>query len=200
MSKISSLLAASLLAIPGASLFADEKASGEVDFNKQVKPILESACVRCHNPEEDDGDLIMTNLAACLKGGDDGPALVPGKPDDSSIYWTTVEPADSDDIMPPKDPPLDKSQTDILKKWIEQGAKWPKEVELKETTRVYFAKHIQPIFEKNCVSCHNADKDKGDYRMHTKKDAFTTGESELPSIVPFDTFNSYLYELVALDR
>ena len=96
-----------------------------IDFTTQVKPILESTCVNCHGPDDADGDLRLDTRAHALKGGDSGPSLVPGKPNESTLYTLTILPEDDDEIMPPKGAPLAKSQTDILKKWRCRTKRFP---------------------------------------------------------------------------
>ena len=115
------LLAAALLAgaVPSA------RAADKVDFEPQIKPILELNCVRCHGPEKPKGGLRLDTKDGSLKGGDSGPALVPGKPDQSPLYTSTIVPVDDDKHMPPKGDPLKKDQTELLRVWIEQGAAWP---------------------------------------------------------------------------
>src|SRR5439155_17192246 len=115
------LTAAVLLANAISPLRAAEK----VDFERQIKPILEFDCLRCHGPEKPKGNLRLDTRAGALKGGDDGTALVPGKPDRSPLYTSTILPADDDKHMPPKGEPLKKDQTELLRVWIEQGASWP---------------------------------------------------------------------------
>ena len=68
------------------------RAADRVDFNRQIKPILEVNCVRCHGPEKPKGRLRLDTLAGALKGGDNGTALVPGKPDQNIL--SLVEGAD----------------------------------------------------------------------------------------------------------
>ncbi|WP_172682594.1 c-type cytochrome domain-containing protein [Verrucomicrobium spinosum] len=154
-------------------MFAEAAAKIEKpDFKQHVKPILEAACVHCHNDKSDKGGLNVTTLELTVKGGDNGTALVPGDPAKSPLYTTTVLAADEDAVMPPKkEGLLAPEQAEILKLWVQQGANWPKEVKLEQTVRVNFEKHIQPILEENCLSCHNADKAKGDLNLATKKDA-----------------------------
>ncbi len=119
-----------------------------VDFNREIKPILESACIHCHGPEEDKGDLRMHEADLVLREGENGPILKPGDTKNSSLYWTTVLPEDDDLIMPPKGDPLTKRQTDLLKKWVEEGAHWPKGVILEEVPRMSFVNNIKPLLEK----------------------------------------------------
>lgn len=152
--------------------------AASVDFIKEVQPLLELHCVKCHGPEKPKGGLRLDTLAGALKGGDDGSALVAGKPLESSLYTTTILPADHDDVMPPpKEGRLNKAETDTLKAWIEEGAKWPEGLTLSVRKKINFAKDIQPIFEFNCVACHREGHDKGDLRMDEKELAFKGGES-----------------------
>jgi len=123
------------------------------DFNLHVRPILEAACVHCHNDKSDKGGVNLTTLENALVGGDNGDILIPGKPADSPLYSTTILPEDDDMVMPPpKEGLLTKSQTEILRLWIEQGAHWPKEIVLSQKPRMQFAKHIQPIIEAKLAS------------------------------------------------
>jgi formylglycine-generating enzyme required for sulfatase activity len=169
------------------------------DFNKHIKPILEAACVHCHSEKSDKGGLKLTTLEEAVKGGDNGTALVPGDPTKSPLFTTTMLGVDEDEVMPPKkEGLLSKEQQELIKLWIQQGANWPKEVKLENKTRINFEKHIQPILEENCVSCHNPEKAKGDLNLATKQDAFTTGGNS-PNIIPFEAEKSGLYGLTTLD-
>jgi formylglycine-generating enzyme required for sulfatase activity/mono/diheme cytochrome c family protein len=167
--------------------------AGKIDFNQKVKPILEAACVHCHGTDKDKGDFKIHTLEDATKGNENGPGITKGDPSKSAIYTTLILPADDELAMPPeKEGLLDPSQIAIIKQWIEEGADWPAGVELKQTARISFEKHIQPILEQNCVSCHNPEKDKGDWILSSKKQAFETGENA-PNIVAFDTAKSALF-------
>jgi len=182
-----------LLALAPAFLGAAEK----IDFNKQIKPLLEGACTHCHGAKEDKGEFRMHTLEDIKKGNENGPGLTPGDLKKSSIYTTLLLAPEEDTAMPPKkEGALEKSQIDVIKTWIEQGAEWPEGVVLEQTPRIKFEKHIQPILEQNCVSCHNPEKAKGDWIITTKKEAFSTGENA-PNILPFD-LKSALYHVTTL--
>jgi formylglycine-generating enzyme required for sulfatase activity len=184
----------SALALAPVFLYGAEK----VDFVKQVKPLLEGACTHCHGEKEDKGDFRMHTLEDLKKGNENGPGLVPGDLKKSAIYTTLLLDAEDDMVMPPKkEGLLEKSQIEVIKSWIEQGADWPAGVVLEQTPRIKFEKHIQPILEQNCVSCHNADKAKGDWIITTNKEAFESGENA-PNIVPFDLKQSAIYHLTVL--
>src|SRR6185503_14752747 len=102
------------------------------DFTKEIKPILEQNCLKCHGEEQKRGGLRLHTKAAAITGGDTGTTLVPGKSKDSPLYTTTIRPADADGVMPPqpKNKRLSQTQTDLLKAWIDQGAAWPDDVKL----------------------------------------------------------------------
>lgn len=96
-----------------------------VNFYKEVMPILESSCFSCHQGSKTKGDLKLDSLAAALKGGEsDGPAVVPGNPEKSSLI-ARISTTDEDYIMPPKGHPLKKEQIDVIRRWISEGAVWP---------------------------------------------------------------------------
>jgi len=180
-------------------LCAAEEPAPDAGFTKYVKPVLEAACVTCHNADKPKGDISLHTREAALASisENDGACLVPGRPGDSGLYSTTVLPEDDDLIMPPKGDPLDKSQTDRIKEWIASGAPWPEGVVLEKTPRIGFVKHVQPILEQNCVTCHKPGKAEGGWDTTTREAAFTSGDNS-PSIVPFDPENSALYFLTAL--
>jgi|JI6StandDraft_1071083.scaffolds.fasta_scaffold02355_7 formylglycine-generating enzyme required for sulfatase activity/mono/diheme cytochrome c family protein len=187
--RFSSILAA--LALPAA-------AADKVDFTQQVKPILEAACTHCHGAEKDKGDFRLHTKEDMIKGNENGPGMTAGDLKKSAIYTTLLLPHDDDMVMPPeKEGLLDKTQIDVIKGWIEQGAEWPAGVTLEVKPRIDFVKHIQPILEQNCVSCHNPEKDKGDWILSTKKQALETGENA-PNIVAFDLKKSAIYHLTTL--
>jgi len=167
--------------------------AAQVDFKKQVRPILEVYCLKCHGDEKPKGGLSLTTRAGALKGGEDGPALVPGKADQSPLYTTTTLPADHDDVMPPKGEKLSKAQQATLKQWIEEGAVWPEDIKLQQREKIDFVKQVKPIFEVNCIACHKEGHAKGDLRMDDKAAFFASS-----SIVPGDAQASKVYTTTVL--
>lgn len=105
-------------------------AQAAVDFQKQILPVLEKRCHDCHKaPFEEDGrikkpkaGLHLDAAWAMLKGGDTGPALVPGDLKKSYMFEVVTLPEDDDMFMPPKGGPLSKDEIALLKEWIESGA------------------------------------------------------------------------------
>ena len=92
----------------------------EVEFVRDVKPILEHNCVSCHRADNDKGGIRLDTKAEAFKSED---LIIPGNPDDSSLYWTTTLPQDDELFMPPiknedKDYPLTDAEKKILFTWI----------------------------------------------------------------------------------
>jgi uncharacterized membrane protein len=106
-------------------------------FRGQVQPILERHCLRCHNPErrERAGDLDATTIAGLLTGGTSGPALVPGRPQESLLV-RAVRWEDPDLRMPRGKDKLPDGDIALLEQWIADGAAWaPFAVEDADATR-----------------------------------------------------------------
>ena len=99
--------------------------STAVDFGKDIKPILETKCVSCHGIEKQKGELDLSSLLAAKEGGENGPAISPGKPEESGLIHRITLAHDDDEIMPPKGEPLTETQIQSLKEWISGGAQWP---------------------------------------------------------------------------
>ncbi len=109
----------------------NQGAQQQIDFVKDVKPILESRCLRCHNQEKHEGDFQMTSKEAFFRGGLGGPPVEPGDPEASLLFELITLGPNEEGRMPPEGQPLTKEQIAVIEAWIKQGAKWPDEVELK---------------------------------------------------------------------
>lgn len=101
-------------------------ARAEVDFQREIQPILAEHCFHCHGVDEKgrEGGLRLDDRDSVLIGGDSGsPAIVPGKPDDSELLRRVLS-HDEYEVMPPSD--VEKRLTDAekqtLRDWISQGA------------------------------------------------------------------------------
>jgi hypothetical protein len=91
-------------------------------FEKQVRPLLVSHCMECHTGDDPGGKLSMESLAGMLTGGLRGPALVPGKPNQSLLVSAIRH--NEELKMPPKRK-LPTAQRAILTEWVKRGAPWP---------------------------------------------------------------------------
>lgn len=94
-------------------------------FEKRVRPILVESCHRCHSADAEKlkGGLLLDTHEATLKGGESGPALIPGHPEQSrlieAITW------ENPDLQMPPRRKLSDAQIADLSEWVRQGAPWP---------------------------------------------------------------------------
>lgn len=97
----------------------------EVDFVRQVKPILESNCLECHQRQYEFAGLNLETKARAMQGGRSGPVIVPGAPHKSLLYKVLLLGHDNPVAMPPTPERLERENEQTLHDWIQQGAKWP---------------------------------------------------------------------------
>ena len=81
-------------------------------FETQVRPVLAEQCYKCHGPEKQKGDLRVDSLQALLKGSEQGPVLVPGKPEESSLIKSIKHIGESK--MPAKAPKMPDAQISAI--------------------------------------------------------------------------------------
>lgn len=120
-----------------ASASSEEPDAETLKFvETKVRPLLESRCFECHatNSKRLEGNLLLDSHEAILAGGDSGPAVVPGKPDESllieSIRYEGYE-------MPPRGK-LPDGEIAILTKWVKLGAPLPAKAGVKFAKRQPF--------------------------------------------------------------
>jgi mono/diheme cytochrome c family protein len=98
-------------------------AARTIDFARDVQPLLLQRCARCHARGRDRGGFSFETRDLLVKGGDGGPAIVPGDSANSLLIWL-VAGLDPDMVMPQKGSRLTSDQVGILRAWIDQGAAW----------------------------------------------------------------------------
>ncbi len=107
------------------------RAADESWFRKQVAPIFEQHCLRCHGKKSQRGGLSLATAADMQAGGDSGPVVVAGKPGESFLLSMV---SGEKPKMPKKAKPLTAEQVAVLAKWITEGANWPKDVTLQASS------------------------------------------------------------------
>jgi Leucine-rich repeat (LRR) protein len=108
------------------------RARADVDFTSDIKPILESNCLKCHGAEEAKSGLRLDSHKALLNGSKKTEnVVVAGKPDESILYKLVSAPKSAKERMPPDGEPMPKEKAELIKKWISEGAKWPDGLVLK---------------------------------------------------------------------
>ncbi len=102
-------------------------------FETQVRPLLVEHCQKCHGPDKQQSELRLDSREAMLKGGENGPALVPGQLEASrliaAIRYT------SETQMPP-DGKLADAQIAVLEKWVALGAPFPVSVSIPDAEKL----------------------------------------------------------------
>jgi mono/diheme cytochrome c family protein len=97
-----------------------------VDYAKQIKPIFAKHCYQCHGAKKRQSGYRLDAARFAIRGGDRGAAIVPGNSAESLLYQAIVGQGDVE-AMPAEGPQLNKSQIAIIKRWIEEGAKAPRD-------------------------------------------------------------------------
>ena len=101
-------------------------------FHEQVAPILTAHCLECHNANARQGGLSLETLAEAVRGGDEGPAVAARNVAESLLLQKIVPSAPGGTPEMPKDrPPLGVDDVARLRRWIADGAAWPRAIVLK---------------------------------------------------------------------
>jgi hypothetical protein len=119
---LTTLLVLALVARARAEL--PPPASREVDFARDIRPILAKRCHACHGPEKQKAGLRLDRKAEAQRGGDSGPWFEPGNSAESLII-EKVAGLDPAGIMPPEGDRVSAAEIGLLRAWIDQGASWP---------------------------------------------------------------------------
>lgn len=106
------------IAIP--SFGKSKKAEATVDFNSDVKPILEKKCLACHNSKVSKRGLNLENREVANKSWRGGAVVIPEKPEQSMLYQISM--LATGEYNPHK---LTYEERKIIYAWIDEGAHWP---------------------------------------------------------------------------
>ena len=104
-----------------AALLADPERDAVRYFDARVAPILTQRCLGCHNDDLKNGDISFLDRDSLIRGGSRGPAIVPGRPQESALV--DVLRHDGEIQMPPG-PKLPAKEIAVLTEWIGRGAVW----------------------------------------------------------------------------
>jgi hypothetical protein len=159
------------------AVHADSPESAGIEFfEKRIRPLLVESCYSCHSQSSDKGykgGLLLDVREGLLKGGDSGPAIVPGNPD-ASLLIKAVRHSDENLQMPPKKK-LAAEQIAALEEWVRLGAPDPRTGELiVETSLEQAKKHwaFQPIRKPEVPEVQSTE------RVQTSIDAFILAKLE----------------------
>ena len=95
------------------------------DLNLEVRTILAHNCYSCHGETKTKGELRLDKKEFMMKGGEDGPVIIPGDPGKSELIRRITLPTGHKEAMPTKGKRLNENEVAIIKFWIEKGAPYP---------------------------------------------------------------------------
>ena len=103
-------------------------AAGEIDFNRDIRPLLSDRCFKCHGPDAKNqkSEFRLNTRESALADLDGYAGIVPGDLEESEL-WHRINSGEADEVMPPpksKMPAFTKAEKDLIGRWIEQGAKY----------------------------------------------------------------------------
>ena len=196
------LLGASMLFVRPASAQSPEEL-----FETRVRPVLAGSCFECHGRLRR-GGLRLNSRDAMLRGGDTGPAIIPGDPSGSLLIQTVRHEIDGQE-MPRDEDPLTPQQIEGLIEWIRMDAPWPVVAEDAEEAAVValadeglspgariFVDKVRPVLERSCFTCHTDDERSG-LRLDSRERMLQGGKRG-PAIIPGNAEESLI--IAALRR
>ena len=224
---LASALVPGLIALCSVPAWAQAEGPDRIVFLRDVYPILEDRCFKCHGEKKQKGDLRLDTRAGLFENEDTNAIpVVPGQPARSLVYKRITLPADHDERMPFSGNPLTSAQVQLIKTWIEQGAEWsqpqkaetggpaeedplPREGEPSAggdpgeasvvPKSIDFNRDVRPILSDKCFRCHGPDADQREARLRldTKTGAFSALKGGGHAIVPGDSARSELVRRIA---
>jgi len=119
-----------LVVLPAIAFFLvgalQVSAADDINFSRDIRPILVEKCYSCHGPDEDKRETdLRLDFESSVFAERDTPMIVRGKPEESELYRRLIT-DDEDELMPPPDSRkvVSDQQKALIKKWITQGAPW----------------------------------------------------------------------------
>ena len=180
----------SLFMASNSFLFADER---EKLFETTVRPVLVEVCLRCHGNTKASGLLRVDSREALLKGGESGPAIVPGKPDEGLLIKAIQRQADVSAMPPEKEKALRPDQVAAFVSWVKAGAVWPATA-TKFEARQHWA--FEPLRASVPTANPTASRSTVDALIHAKQS--TAGASFVPQADKLTLIRRATFDLTGL--
>jgi cytochrome c553 len=111
-----------LLLVPALALASAPSAEDAALFENKVRPLLADSCYKCHGAKKQESGLRLDSLATMMRGGDRGPAIVPGAPEKSLLIDAVSR---HGEVKMPPDAKLPSDEVALLTTWVKRGAPWP---------------------------------------------------------------------------
>ena len=189
-------------------------AAKKFDFQRDIRPILETSCIGCHGGEKHQGEFRLDTREHLLKGGETDVAIKPGHSAESPLI-SAVARLDKDTAMPPeKEKAMSATQVGLLRAWIDDGARYPEGFVIRTSggvqldkeelaklpppieRKIEFVKDVQPLFAERCFACHGPERQEAGFRLDHKGTVLSGGELGT-AIIPGKSQESLLIHLVA---
>ena len=164
-------------------------------FESNIFPIFQGKCLVCHGDSVKQNGLDLRNMDAVLKGGESGPSIVPGSPEESLLYKKVTSGS-----MPLGGNKLDTQEIDLIKRWIEgvglKQGEGSASAE-KQALSVVTEQEIKvTIFESKCITCHGKWKQEANLDLRTRASLLKGGNSG-PALVPGKPEESLVFKRIA---
>jgi len=169
------------------------------EFARDVLPILQVACIRCHGAKNREGNLDLRTRDNLLRGGESGSTLIPGKPAESVLLKKVVS-----GEMPPGESRLSAEQTLLLRRWIETGALVRGEDadaarRKAAALAVTEADVLVNVFHSHCTACHGKWRTEAGLDLRTR-DSILKGGKSGPAIIPGRPDGSLVLKRIVADE
>jgi mono/diheme cytochrome c family protein len=107
------------------------RSADQVEFARDIVPLIEQHCIRCHKPGNEKGDLSLATSEDLTANG----YVTPGKPEESHLVDVVTAASGQRPAMPKEGAPLSAAEVDRLRRWIADGAPWPDSVVVRERAK-----------------------------------------------------------------
>jgi len=154
---------------------AAARAAGTPNYEAEIKPLFKEYCGACHSQLKQKGGLRLDAGTLILKGGKHGAAMTPGQSDQSLIIQRITS-SDVEERMPQEGKPLSAEKIELLRRWIESGARFPKDEIVARSPAEHWA--FQPVRQPPIPAVKNSDW------VRNPIDAFVLSELEAHGLQP----------------
>ncbi|OAI58059.1 hypothetical protein AYO49_01385 [Verrucomicrobiaceae bacterium SCGC AG-212-N21] len=152
------------------------RAASAPDYEREVKAILREHCVSCHGPVKQKGGLRLDGAALLLKGGKHGASVTAGESARSLLIERLLS-ADEDERMPREARPLSATKIEVLRRWIDAGAPYPKNEIVAQSPAEHWS--FQPVKATPVPKLQSTK-----YKMRNAIDAFVLARLEREGLQP----------------
>ncbi len=161
-------------------------------FAETIQPLLIAKCSRCHGKETQKAELALHTLQGVQKGGESGPVITAGKPDESPLF----EKIHSGEMPPDQENPLSDAEIEMIRRWIESGASFGGSAAAEPEVGYH---DVLPLLLLRCTSCHGRQRKEGDLDLRSRAGMLKGGKSG-PAIVPSKSDESLLVKRVRAEE